>query len=397
MDPATTELEALRVIARLLDAVHQVQPCDLSGLIAEAGGRLGATATRMWLVDHGQRLLVNLTTSGPPLTPLSIDGSLAGRAFAARTVVTSDRSSSLTCIWYPLIDGVDRVGVLEVEHPQFTPVLADAFRHLASIAAAELVTRGQYTDIFTVVRRRQPMTLAAELQWQSLPPRSFATPDISVAAMLEPAYDTGGDAFDYAHDGHTLHFAVLDAVGHDLGASAISTLALGAYRNQRRSGSSLLQIAPVIDHVLAEQVGAGAFATGILAELDTRDGTLRWLNGGHPPPFLVRDRRQIRELTSAPRVPFGLGHRGGRPATVTTTRLQPGDAVLLYTDGIVEARDSSGESFGQPRLVDFLAHSFAGALSPAETVRRLSHAVLDHHGGHLQDDATTLLVVWHPN
>lgn len=391
------ELEALRTVAALLDAAHDVRPHQLPQLVAETCASLGATAARMWLADHGQRNLVNLPAGEPARGPVAIEGSLAGRAFTARSVLESTTHPGTQTAWYPLVDGVDRLGVLEVEHPAFSPATRDAFRHVASIAAAELVTRGQYTDAFTVARRQRSMTLEAELQWQSLPPTSFTAPEVSVAGMIEPAYEAGGDTFDYAYGTDVLTFGILDAVGHDLAASTISALALGTYRNCRRAGVGLVDIGRAIDRVLAEQVGRSAYATGALASLDTRDGTLSWLNGGHPPPLLVRDQRRISELSSPPRLPFGIGHQGGRPGEVATAHLEPGDAVLLYTDGIVEARGTSGEDFGRPRLEEFLVHAFAGGLTPAETVRRLSNAVLDHHGGHLQDDATTLLVVWHPD
>jgi serine phosphatase RsbU (regulator of sigma subunit) len=81
---------------------------------------------------------------------------------------------------------------------------------------------------------------------------------------------------------------------------------------------------------------------------------------------------------------------------VAVERLQPGDSVLLYTDGIVEARRAGGSDFGEDRLREFLGAAFAAGSSPSETVRRLSNAVLDYHGGHLQDDATTVLVTWDP-
>ncbi len=288
--------------------------------------------------------------------------------------------------------------MLELEHPNLTPSLRRAFRRLASVTAAESVTRGQYTDDFTVLRRQKPMSLAAELQWQTLPPASFTVPEVSVAGMLEPAYEAAGDTFDYAYSEDVLDFAVFDSVGHDLASAVISNLAVGTYRNRRRSGDDLDVAGRRIDEVLLEQIGDGAFATGILARLDTRSGSLGWLNGGHPPPLLVRQGRRIVELDDRRRVPFGLGHLLARNRTgFPHVQLEPGDAVLLYTDGIVEARQADGEGFGLGRLEEFLGNAFAAQLSPAETVRRLSNAVLDHHGGTLQDDASTLLVVWHPD
>jgi len=390
--------DPLTIVTDALDAAHLVRPHQLVELVIGAAERLGATAARVWLVDHSQRNLVHLTRSRRPRKPTPIDGSAAGRAYILGVEQERQRPRGDHHLWLPLVDGVDRIGVLELEHPNLTPSLRRAFRRLASVTAAEFVTRGQYTDDFTVLRRQKPMSLAAELQWQTLPPASFTVPEVSVAGMLEPAYEAAGDTFDYAYSEDVLDFAVFDSVGHDLASAVISNLAVGTYRNRRRSGDDLDVAGRRIDEVLLEQIGDGAFATGILARLDTRSGSLGWLNGGHPPPLLVRQGRRIVELDDRRRVPFGLGHLLARNRTgFPHVQLEPGDAVLLYTDGIVEARQADGEGFGLGRLEEFLGHAFAAQLSPAETVRRLSNAVLDHHGGTLQDDASTLLVVWHPD
>jgi serine phosphatase RsbU (regulator of sigma subunit) len=77
--------------------------------------------------------------------------------------------------------------------------------------------------------------------------------------------------------------------------------------------------------------------------------------------------------------------------------LEPGDQVLMYTDGITEGRDECGEFFGEQRLVELTEHVAAAQLSAPETLRRLIEAVLEHQGGTLQDDASLLLVDWGEN
>jgi hypothetical protein len=71
------------------------------------------------------------------------------------------------------------------------------------------------TDSYSLARRRQPMSLAAEMQWQLLPPLTFVTSRVVIAGLLEPAYEVAGDAFDYALNGDIAHLAVIDPVGHD--------------------------------------------------------------------------------------------------------------------------------------------------------------------------------------
>ena len=99
----------------------------------------------------------------------------------------------------------------------------------------------------------------------------------------------------------------------------------------------------------------------------------------------------VKELDGGRRRPFGLETDG---LTVAEEDLEPGDWLALHTDGVTEARDSAGRWFGEDRLVDFLTREMAASQPPAETVRRLTEAVLKHQGGLLQDDATILLATW---
>ena len=123
-----------------------------------------------------------------------------------------------TVLWLPLSDGVDRLGVLEVvSGPRRVRFVV--LEHYAHAVAAEVVTRG-HTPPFKRARRRGNMTLAAELQWQLLPPTTFATSEVTLSGALEPAYEVGGDSFDYAYDNGILRLLIIDAVGHDLESSS---------------------------------------------------------------------------------------------------------------------------------------------------------------------------------
>jgi serine phosphatase RsbU (regulator of sigma subunit) len=396
LDLSIPDSRFARTVADLLDAAQNVEPDKLAGLISTAAAALGASACQIWLVDHQQRILVPLAPADD-VEPAAVDRTIAGRAFANCAVLEVPGEAGAVHLWLPLINGVDRIGVLEIDAEDLTPKAREAFRHLASITTSEIIARGQYTDAFTAARRCQTMDLGAELQWQVLPPTSFATRDVSVTGMLEPAYHIGGDTFDYAYNGGGLHVGLFDAVGHGLVSSLLSTLALGAYRNRRRSGVDLGAISAGIDDAITEHTRADDYVTGQLAHLDVTTGTLRWLNAGHPLPLLIRQGRAVGSMSCSPHMPFGLGHLlPERMATIAEVQLEPDDAVLMYTDGIIEARGPGGSDFGLERLVDFMDRAFAAGLAPGETLRRLSHAVLDFHSGSLKDDATTVLVSWHP-
>lgn len=179
-------------------------------------------------------------------------------------------------------------------------------------------------------------------------------------------------------------------------ASATS-LVVAAYRNSRRSHQSLIATARHIESAITDVFKVEAFATALICELDATCGTVTWISAGHHEPVLLRQGRLVKTLEPEPLMPLGLNELlGGRhDVTVGMEQLEPGDMVLLYTDGVVEARSPGGEFFGLERLLELLTRSLAAELPAPETMRRVTHALLDHQAGDLDDDATLLLVEWH--
>ena len=110
-----------------------------------------------------------------------------------------------------------------------------ACERFAHLVALLLATKGAYGDAFEVARRRKRMTIASELAWALAPPLVFATDDLVLGGLLEPAYDNGGDALDYAVNDRVLHFGVFDAMGHGLAAAGAAAFAVSAYRHSRRA------------------------------------------------------------------------------------------------------------------------------------------------------------------
>jgi serine phosphatase RsbU (regulator of sigma subunit) len=153
-----------------------------------------------------------------------------------------------------------------------------------------------------------------------------------------------------------------------------------------------------VEDALQQVFGGDTFVTGVLAELDTTSGALTWVNAGHPPPLLIRHGRLVKTLEAEPRLPFGLGLETTSEAepTVGVDHLEPGDYLLLYTDGVIEARSPGGELFGVDRLTDLIIRSLAAGLPASETMRRAVNALLLHQQGNLSDDATLLLAQWRP-
>ena len=388
-DLTTTESVGERLLGSLLDRAHLIPPRLVGPLVAQELHRAGAGEVSIHLQDVDQLSLQPLPGRGLVGTPVPIDGSPEGQVFSTDSQLERRQDGGVR-LYLPMLDGSDRVGVLSFTLPAVGEDDRQLAQRLAGLVADLVVTKDGYTDTFARVRTTQPMSLAAQLQWQSLPPLSMTTPDVDLSGILEPAYEVGGDSFDYALDEHVLHLAVFDAMGHGLGSATMATVVLAAYRHGRRRDVPLAELYTEMDAVVARTF-PGRFATGQLGRLDTETGELRWVNAGHPPALWVRRSRVIGELTGRPTRPIGFG--GAAPA-VHTAQLEPGDRLLFFTDGVVEERLGNGEQFGERRLRELIEQSTAEELAVPETVRRLSHALMAARTGRTSDDASLLLVEW---
>jgi anti-anti-sigma factor len=381
--------------ATLLRSSRLIPPSALANAINEAVAPIGIEVT-VYLVDREQLALRALPRSGKPLPdPIPIDTTLPGRAFTTAQLAQSPNEPER--VWLLVMDGSERLGVLEVALPSRLAVedrtVRDGLELLATVIGQLLVSKTPYGDTLRRTRRSRPMSPGGELLWRALPPLTCATTDMVLAAALEPCYEVGGDAFDYALDGDVLRVGIFDAVGHGLAAALTSTVTLAATRAARTTGLDLPAVAAAADEAITGQFHDLRYATAILAELDLATGVLRYLNAGHPPAVLMRDGKVVASLDGAGRTPLGLPN----PAQVADQHLQPGDRLLFYTDGITEARDAAGRFFGLSRLLDLAERHSAAGLPAPETLRRLSHAVLDHQQGRLDDDATLVIVEWSPD
>ncbi len=381
-------------------------PFELPALIDTCARGLGARGGSVYLADLQQRTLVPFVPpDGPggdtPLTPLSVDSTLAGRSFQTFDLHTQDAGAAGTRVWLPLLLGTDRLGVLEVTVDSEATLYADndrmigLFTRMAARVANLIASKSPYGDTLVRLRRRNEMGLAAEIQYLLLPPLTFASHPVTVAAALEPCYHVAGDTIDYAVDAGRTRLAIFDGMGHGLHSAQCAVLTIGAYRNSRRAGRTLPETMAAIDEALVEGLGGEVFTTGVLLELDTASGELIWVNAGHPEPLLLRNGRLIRSLQTEPRPPLGLGDLGDiRLAEIGREQLEPGDRVLLFTDGVVEARSPDGDFFGVERLADLVIRHLAGGLTAPETIRRVVRELLDHQQDQLSDDATLLLLEW---
>lgn len=383
-----------QLLEQLLAAAHAATPVELPAVVQQFADAYGLDRIDVFLVDLQQRYLVPLS-EGPPA--LAVDTTVAGSAYRAHELRLEELSHGRITIWLPLIDGVERLGVIGATAPGIDGVLLRRCRTLASILAMVITSKRASSDTFARLTRAETMRLPAEMLRAFLPPRTIGNSAVISTAVLEPAYDIGGDAFDHSLTTSTLHVAILDAMGHSLLSGLTTAVAMAGCRNARRAKVELPELVDNVQYALAQWLPE-QFCTGILAQLDLAGGVLRWCNCGHPPPLLIRDHRVLdRALERTPQPPLGT------PAMLADARwevheeaLQPGDRVLMYTDGVTELRTGGGAEFGLERFTDSIIRATAAGESAPEALRQLIHSILDRQDNQLRDDATLLLLEWLP-
>ncbi|HET7481934.1 MAG TPA: SpoIIE family protein phosphatase, partial [Actinomycetota bacterium] len=244
------------------------------------------------------------------------------------------------------------------------------------------------------------LEIAASIQRNLLQRTLPETPGARIYPMQRQANRVGGDWYNVEVSGRSLSVVVGDASGKGIGAALMATLALSALRAERARGATPKQVIELANRTLREATDSESFTTLIYATLDLGTGETRWMNMGHHPPFVIRGPREQPDGSVTP--PRGYFLEGPRnralgwfddPGFVeVVVTLEPGDRMLLFTDGFLEAKAPDGEVFGQNR--------FAGAATgvaslPAEPlVDELVADVERFAAGKLDDDLTMLVVEW---
>jgi hypothetical protein len=273
-----------------LRMAHNADPASVPAILATTAAAFGASEVVVYLVDFGQTLLEPLPDRAAHAevpTTQDVTTTMAGRAFLGQHPVMVEREDGVR-VWVRIVEGSDRTGVLALTLPAADDDALQACEELGLLAGYLIATQTRSTDLYNLYRRRRSMNLAASMQWDLLPPLVLRTDTIAVAGLVEPAYEVGGDCFDYAINGPVLDVAIVDAMGHGLASAAVASLALSSYRHDRREGRSLPAMHENLSTVLTDQYDGDAFATGLLLRIEIASGALSWTNAGHPRPLLIR-------------------------------------------------------------------------------------------------------------
>ena len=352
---------------------------DVSFLIADYSGA--------WLIRMGHSGHRSATPAARRETAerIAVDGTPQGRALTAQAVERADDPEG-TWLYAPVTSRGEAIGVLELRLAQAPDERTiHEVAKAAHVLAYVVIANRRYTDLFEWGQRSVPLSLAAEIQHRLLPGAyTLEAGQFTIAAWLEPAGEVGGDTFDFSLDRDALSFSMTDAMGHMVDASLLATLLVGSVRNGRRRGAGLAEQAALANAALADHAGGSQFVTGQLARVDLASGMAQIVNAGHPAPIRLRN-GTVSEVVLDIDPPFGA-----LPDSVYHVQplaLEPGDRLVLLTDGVLE-RDSANVDIRTMLAASRGQH-------PREAVQSLIQAAVAASGGTLRDDATALCFDWH--
>ncbi|MFG3418094.1 PP2C family protein-serine/threonine phosphatase [Micromonospora sp. NPDC048063] len=382
-------VEAPAQVSRALRAAPPDQVVEAADRAIRAG--LGASRTDVFIADY------RISGLWPVLDPELPDGgflacrSMAQRCFSSQQPVTDADDEGRCRLYLPLSVWGERLGVLLVELP--APLGPDTVDRVADIAgelAVVLRAADRETDRYRRVRRRERLSMAAEMQWELLPGRSVSHGAFELAGQLEPAYTVGGDHFDWSVDGDRLTATVLNGAGIGLAAALLTAVTVNALRNARRSGGSLVEQAELASDTVFYQHRGRRYVATLLLELDTVTGRVRAVDAGSPRLLRLRG-GTVTPITLEQQLPLGMFAEARYD--VQEFDLAPGDRIFVVSDGVWAADPGDRGAYGERAMAR--AMRATRLQPPAEavgTVMRELHAW--HADADLRDDAVVVCLDW---
>jgi PAS domain S-box-containing protein len=290
----------------------------------------------------------------------------------------------------PLRSDVNTLGVLEFFGPDLRQPDGELFPLLSGLGSqiAQFIER-RHAEMVVHARAKE-FSLARTIQQALLPKAPPVLPGLEIAGTSHPAQETGGDYFDFIpmSDGH-YGIVIGDASGHGIGAALVVAETCAYLRAFALTSADPGEVLGNVNLRLIEDITAGYFVTLFLGRLHPLTRSLVYSNAGHLPAYVLDRCSQVKLVLQSTGLPLGVGPAGAFPNS-PAVRLEPGDLLLLLSDGIVEARAGNGALFGIERTLEAVrAHRHE---PPGEILAALLHQVREWSGSAQADDMTAIVI-----
>jgi sigma-B regulation protein RsbU (phosphoserine phosphatase) len=243
-------------------------------------------------------------------------------------------------------------------------------------------------------RMRQSLGLAMDVQQHLLPRRDPAVAGLDIAGKSIYCEETGGDYFDYLEVGKSgqgkIKVVVGDVSDHGIPSALLMTTARAFLRQRAAGPGGLNQIVADVNRQIAPDVEeSGQFMTLFICEIDSRNQSIRWVNAGHDPAVIFDPNNHGFDELSGHALPIGVSEKAAYQEY--QRRIQPGQIILIGTDGIWESQNARHQMFGKKRFQDLIR---AHAGEPAKDILQSVITALDEFRHPLEkEDDVTLVVI----
>ncbi len=299
--------------------------------------------------------------------------------------------------FHQLAEWVRQVGRGTVDQDEID---IDASDELGEIAQAFNEMTGKFREsqqsLIEQQRLRKELQVAQEIQ-QMLLPDDF--PDVigyDIASYYQAAKEVGGDLFDFVEvDDQSIGICVADVSGKGVPGSLVMTMIRTALRLEARGNKNAAEVLSKVNTFVTDDIRKGMFVTMFYVYLDSRERMVSFASAGHNPMILYRGKSEETYYLNPSGFPVGITlpdiNLFREKIQMDRIRLHPDDMLVLYTDGITEAMNSSRELYGEERFLAAIRKF--GHLDVAEFVRSVKDDILSFTGGFEQNDDITLVAI----
>ena len=402
-------------LARILDVTQQLaQPFDLVHMLTEvvqAGESvLAADKGALWLYDVGRKDLVMMVPALEPAPRIATGDGLVGECLSSREIIKVDDAyaddrfrgavdkatgyKTQSILNVPLLGWEKRpVGVLQLLN-KYTGVFDENDEHVASTLAAQCavaVQRTQLTEALLLKERLdEEVALAREIQMSTLPTEMPDVPGYDLHGHFVPTGHAGGDLFDLVVLDGQLFILMGDATGHGFGPALSATQMQAMLRVAFRCGMDLEGAFRHVNNQLAEDLPDDRFITAFMGFLDSDKHVIQYHSGGQGPILHFRAKNESCEWYQPTTFPVGILEVDDVGES-QALKMEPGDVLVLLSDGIYEYENKQGMQFGEKRVEQLLEYHHR--LPMVELSKQILQATYEHGADVDQEDDITLVLI----
>ena len=396
MDRVSKELLIYRPLDELFELVvgltSEVLKADRTTiLLRDSRGDLQTKAVAQTARGASEEIVVSRSIARLAIDQrqaIRTDDAQSDTRFREQQSVITQRIHSAMCV--PLWHDGEVLGLIYVDNIAAPVPFEDTDLRLLTLIAHLAAVKIRETESWEARQRQeQELKRASEIQRVLLPEEPLRVGSLDIAGANVPSQDVGGDYFDYvmAEDGRVI-VGLGDVSGKGMPAALLMTHLNASVRAHVETERPLAEVMARLNRAIHQKVQGARFITLVLAGADGSTGEIKYVNAGHNPPLLLRDSGSVEQLTEGGLL---LGIRDQEEYATGACRLDPGETLLFYSDGVTEARSPSGEEFGDEKLEEFLKER--KGMGAEDFVEALLAAVRDFCAPAKPQDDVTVVVM----